>query len=115
MLEANSFIWTVTNQVCPVSADTVTVFVRDLIIPTLITPNLDGRNDFFVINGLETLGKSTLTIFNRLGGRVYEMENYSNTWNGVDDNEKDLPEDTYFYILKTEKSRTIKGYVVIRR
>ncbi len=115
LLEANSFIWTVTNQVCPVSGDTVTVFVRDLIIPTLITPNLDGRNDFFVINGLETLGKSTLTIFNRLGGRVYEKENYTNNWNGVDDNENDLPEDTYFYILKTEKSRTLKGYVVIRR
>ena len=114
-LEFNSFIWTLTNGVCPVSADTVSIYVKDLIIPTLITPNMDGKNDFFLINGLETLGISTLTIFNRWGGRVYENLNYINTWNGVDENENELPEDTYFYILKTEKSKTIKGFVVIRR
>ena len=114
-IEANSFIWTVTNGVCPVASDTVNINVRSLIIPTLITPNLDGNNDFFVIKGIESLGETSLTIFNRWGARVFENKNYDNLWNGVDDKENPLPEDTYFYILNPEKSKTLKGYVVIRR
>jgi gliding motility-associated-like protein len=114
-LGINSFIWTVSNGVCPISADTVYVTVHDLNIPTLITPNQDSKNDYFVIEGIETFGKTSLMVFNRWGGLVYQKDNYDNKWNGVDDQENDLPEDTYFYILKTEKSRIIKGYIVIRR
>ncbi|MGB8492373.1 MAG: gliding motility-associated C-terminal domain-containing protein [Bacteroidales bacterium] len=114
-LNLNRFIWTVTNQVCPVSSDTVGIFVHDLIIPTLITPNLDGINDFFVIKGMESIGKVTLTVFNRWGAMVYRNENYDNRWDGVDENNNPLQDDTYFFILEDEKIRTIKGYIVIRR
>lgn len=114
-LDTNIFVWTVTNEVCPVSSDTVEIIVWDLRIPTLITPNLDGKNDFFIINGIETLGMTTLTIFNRWGARVYEKKDYNNSWDGVDENEDPLPDDTYFFILKTEQTKTIKGYIVIRR
>jgi len=114
-IDVNSFIWSVTNGICPISSDTVNIVVHDLIIPTLITPNLDGINDFFIIHGVETFGNTSLTVFNRWGARVYENNKYDNTWNGVDDNQNPLPEDTYFFVLKPEKGRTIKGYVVIRR
>jgi gliding motility-associated-like protein len=114
-LEKNSFLWTVTNGVCPESTDTVNIKVKNLIIPTLITPNLDGNNDYFVIGGIETMGKTSLTIFNRWGAMVFEKHEYDNSWDGVDDKENPLPEDTYFYILKPEQGNTIKGYVVIRR
>jgi gliding motility-associated-like protein len=114
-IDVNSFIWTITNGICPISSDTVNILVHDLIIPTLITPNLDGKNDLFIIQGVETFGKTELTVFNRWGARVYENNNYDNSWNGVDDNENPLPEDTYFFVLKPENRKTIKGYVVIRR
>jgi len=114
-LETNSFLWTVTNGVCPASWDTVHIKVKNLIIPTLITPNLDGNNDFFVIGGIETMGKTSLTVFNRWGARVFEKREYDNSWNGVDDKENPLPEDTYFYILKPEQYKAVKGFVVIRR
>jgi gliding motility-associated-like protein len=114
-IQTNSFLWTVTNGVCPASWDTVHIRVKNLIIPTLITPNLDGNNDFFVIGGIETMGKTSLTVFNRWGARVFEKREYDNTWNGVDDRENPLPEDTYFYILKSEQYKAVKGYVVIRR
>jgi gliding motility-associated-like protein len=114
-LEKNSFLWTVTNGVCPESTDTVHIKVKNLIIPTLITPNLDGNNDYFVIGGIETIGKTSLTVFNRWGARVFEKREYDNSWDGVDDKENPLPEDTYFYILKPEKGNTFKGYVVIKR
>jgi trimeric autotransporter adhesin len=114
-LETNSFIWTVSNGVCPVSSDTVNIEVNNLIIPTLITPNLDGNNDFFVIKGIESFGKTSLTVFNRWGGRVYENKEYDNSWDGVNENGDPLPDDTYFFMLKPENSKTIKSYVVIRR
>jgi gliding motility-associated-like protein len=114
-LETNSFLWTITNGVCPASSDTVHIKVKNLLIPTLITPNQDGNNDFFVIRGIETLGKTSLIVFNRWGARVYEKREYDNSWDGVDDKENPLPDDTYFFILKPEKMDFIKGYVVIRR
>lgn len=114
-LNKNSFKWTLNNGVCPSSSDTVNIIVQDLIVPTLITPNNDGKNDYFMINGIETLGKTELVIFNRWGARVYVNDNYDNKWNGVDDNIDPLPDDTYFFVLRPEKSKPVRGYIVIRR
>jgi gliding motility-associated-like protein len=114
-IDNNSFVWRVSNGACPEATDTVNIVVHNLIIPTLITPNLDGNNDYFVIKGIETLGTTSLTIFNRWGGKVYSSDNYDNSWDGTDDNKNQLPEDTYFYILKAKNGMAFKGYVVIRR
>jgi gliding motility-associated-like protein len=111
----NVFLWTVTNGFCPTSYDTVKIIVKDLVIPTLITPNMDGRNDYFVLRGLITLGKTELIIFDRRGAQVYKNTNYDNSWNGVDYNGNPLPDDTYFFVLKTENGKSISGYIVIRR
>jgi gliding motility-associated-like protein len=111
----NKFLWAVTNGVCPESRDTAMIIVHDLIIKTLITPNMDGRNDYFVLEGLSTLGKTELIIFDRRGVQVYKNENYDNLWNGVDYKGNPLPEDTYFCIIKTVSGKKINGYIVIRR
>jgi gliding motility-associated-like protein len=89
--------------------------VNDFVIPTLITPNMDGRNDYFVLGGLSTLGRSELVIFDRRGAQVYKNSDYDNSWNGVDYNKNPLPDDTYFYVLKTANGKSISGYIVIRR
>jgi gliding motility-associated-like protein len=111
----NSFLWTVTNGVCPASADTVLILVGDMIIPTLITPNLDGRNDYFIIGESGAKGRLELIIFDRRGALVYKNLNYDNLWNGDDYNKNPLPEDTYFYVLKTANNKSNTGYIVIRR
>jgi trimeric autotransporter adhesin len=112
----NEFRWTVNNGVCPPVSDDVVIKVNDLIIPTLITPDHgDAYNEFFVIRGLQSLGRTSLTIFDRRGMRVFENLNYDNDWNGVDKNNTDLPEDTYYYLLKTQDGRSYKGFIVIRR
>ena len=77
---------------------------------------MDGKNDYFVLRGLTTtLGKTELIIFDRRGAQVYKNLNYDNSWNGVDYNKNPLPDDTYFYVLKTENGKSISGYIVIRR
>ena len=111
----NSFMWTVTNGYCQASYDTVMIMVRDMIIPTLITPNMDGRNDYFIIGGAGAKGKVELVIFDRRGAQVYKNLNYDNLWDGVDYNDNPLPEDTYFYVLKAGNSQSSTGYIVIRR
>jgi gliding motility-associated-like protein len=111
----NTILWTVTNGICQPSYDTVLIVVKDFIIPTLITPNMDGRNDYFVLRGLTTLGKTELIIFDRRGVQVYRNNDYKNLWNGVDYNNNPLPDDTYFYVIKTANGKSISGYLVIRR
>jgi gliding motility-associated-like protein len=111
----NFLLWTVKRGVCPAVFDTVNIFVHNLVIPTLITPNMDGRNDNFVIRGLATLGKTELIIFDRRGAEVYKNTNYDNSWNGVDYNKHPLPDDTYFFVLKPANGKSISGYIVIRR
>jgi gliding motility-associated-like protein len=113
-LGENKILWSVANGVCVVSSDTVIIKINDIIIPTLITPNLDGFNDYFVIGGLESFGWTRLNIFNRWGAIVFNIDNYTNDWDGKDNNGNPLPEDTYFYILKSEKIKPIKGYIVIK-
>jgi len=114
-LDENLFMWTVTNGLCPISKDTVSIIVRGLVIPTLITPNLDGKNDFFIIRGLQSLGKTEIIIFNRWGAAVYRNNDYGNDWDGTDNNGEPLSDDTYFYNLIPVKSKSIRGYLVIKR
>ncbi len=114
-LGTNVLSWAVTHGACPTVSDQVRIIVNDLLIPTLITPNGDPYNEYFVIRGIETLGKTELVIFNRRGTKVYKNKNYDNKWNGVDHNGNLLPDDTYFFALKSENGKSLSGYIIISR
>jgi gliding motility-associated-like protein len=111
----NILFWTVTKGVCPPVTDSVTITVSDIIVPTLITPNGDQMNEYFEIQGIEALGKTELIVFDRRGAMMFKDSNYDNKWNGVDYNDNLLPDDTYFYVLKSSNGLSKKGFVVIRR
>ena len=90
--------------------------------PQAFTPDGDGINDTFVIEGAETFPDNEIVIFNRWGNVVYSTRNYQNDWRGtsnsglnVDGDE--LPTGTYYYVFDTngEKNETLKGYVYIQR
>ena len=87
--------------------------IGDVIAPNVITPNGDGKNDFFVIDGLELNPVNTLSIFNRWGNEVYRSNgSYKNDWNG-----NGLNEGTYYYLLKIKakdgNERTTTGWVTL--
>jgi gliding motility-associated-like protein len=111
----NIFAWRVTNKACATTSDTVLINVSDLIIPTLITPNMDGKNDYFILKESQAPGKMELIIFDRRGVEVYKNTDYDNSWNGVDYTGKVLMDDTYFYVLRTDRGTSKSGYIVIRR
>jgi gliding motility-associated-like protein len=111
----NIILWTVTNGLCTDFKDYVSIYVNNLVIPTLITPNGDQHNEYFILNGIETLGRTELLIFDRRGTRVYKNDNYNNDWNGLDYNGNTLPDDTYFYTIRGQNGVSMSGYIVIRR
>lgn len=114
-LGENKFSWTVTNNICPESVDEVIIRVNDLLIPTVITPNGDGKNDYFLVRGIERYGESELVVLNRWGEEVYKAGPYNNNWDGVSLNGEVLPEDTYYIVLKIEEDDVRKGYLMIVR
>jgi gliding motility-associated-like protein len=82
--------------------------------PVLLTPNDDGKNDFFVIKGINASGGvNKLTILDRLGTVLYTQDGYDNTWRGIDNNGKLLPQDTYYYHYVNGQN-IIKGFFEIR-
>ncbi len=79
---------------------------RGVVIYNAISANDDGRNDYFIIDGIEECPQNTVEIYNRWGVKVFETTSYNtngNVFNGYSDgrvtvskNEK-LPVGTYFY------------------
>ena len=84
----------------------------EIFSPQGISPNGDGKNDRLVFKGLY-LRKipNHLSIYNRWGTLVYEMESYDNTFTGTS-----LPDGTYYYILDFfGKKPTISNYLSVDR
>ncbi|MES2397767.1 MAG: gliding motility-associated C-terminal domain-containing protein, partial [Bacteroidota bacterium] len=99
-------------------ADTAITVVN---IPQGFSPNGDGINDFFEIEGILNYPSNHLMIFNRWGNLVYEIIGYNNNWGGTYEgdsysNGNELPSGTYFFILKLDgESKPIKKYIYLNR
>ncbi len=86
-----------------------------------VTPNGDGSNDNFVIDGIFAYPNSVLQLFNKWGDMVYQRKGYDNSWNGADKNGNQLPAGTYYYILKlnapelSKGKDTYTGFIMVQR
>jgi gliding motility-associated-like protein len=86
-----------------------------------ISPNNDNKNEIFRINNIDLLEPDNkVTIYNRWGSKVFEVDNYNNddrVFKGLNDSGNELPSGTYFYKIvfpsTQEKERT--GYLVLKR
>jgi len=75
----------------------VTVVDEEIITPNIITPNGDGKNDYFVIKNLESSLANELVIYDRWGKKIFDKSDYKNDWNG-----EGHPDGTYYWILRTK-------------
>jgi gliding motility-associated-like protein len=110
----NTMLWTITNGACESSIDEVNIIVNESALPTGFSPNNDGFNDMLEFNGLEQMAYTKITVYDRWGNLVYEMENYDNSWDGSSSGGSLLPDDTYFYVFNKDGVE-LSSYVVIRR
>ncbi len=99
---------------CHTSVVFVEVACEKLNIVNGFSPNGDGVNDFFRIDGLQQYPDHELSIFNRWGGLVFKTKNYGSDWGGSW-GANNLPDGTYFYILNAGGGERYSGFVEIRR
>ncbi|SPE76030.1 hypothetical protein FLACOL_00008 [Flavobacterium columnare] len=119
------------NTIC----DTATVTVKvdpsnneEFVIYNHMTPNGDGDNDVFFIDGIDKFPNNSVEVYNRWGVLVYQVKSYNNNdraFRGISsgrvtiEKSEQLPEGTYYYIFKYEnKSGVTKekaGYLYINR
>jgi len=115
---ADYFVYEICSQrgECSQAYVHIHVICDELTIYSGFSPNGDGKNDFFTIEGLELYPESVLQVYNRWGARVFEAVQYGNDWQGTWHNVS-LPEGTYYYILdlNDEKGRTYSGAIFIAR
>ncbi len=112
------YIVNVENNPCPfiyeiyinvANCDSGTVLAAcEIVVFNAVSPNGDGLNEIFTIEGIECYPNNTVEIYNRWGVNVYKANGYNNgsvSFNGLSQNkltvgDDKLPGDTYFYILK---------------
>jgi gliding motility-associated-like protein len=120
----NTYKWTVTNGPCK-QEDLINFEVSSAIVPEAISPNGDGINDELVISGLDLEKQDVeLTIINGAGAQVYSTTNINNStwtnWDGRDSGGTELPEGTYFFLLKINSAKTgmvipKSGFIILKR
>jgi len=105
---------TVTDSLGCVASSSVTVKVAPpIIIPNTFTPNGDGINDLWDIQGLIAYTAADVSIFTRSGQKIYHSIGYSKPWDGMYDG-KPLPFGTYYYVIDPKFFfKTFSGYVTL--
>ncbi|MEI6275168.1 MAG: PKD-like domain-containing protein [Prolixibacteraceae bacterium] len=117
-------VWTVTDQMGLTDTCRQYVMIKEIpTIPQLISPNGDGVNDTFVIDGLDQFPGTQLSVFTRSGQLVYQNKDYNlpeNAWNGrySESNfskNKLVAPGVYYYLLKLggNSGQLMKGFVYV--
>lgn len=122
----NKFLWTITRGACKLE-DMVEILVYDLVIPEGFSPNNDpdGYNNTFMIRGLDLINQEAeLIIINSAGTEVFSTSNRNGSewreWDGKNSKGIDLPEGTYYYLLKITSKLNDQifkksGFVILKR
>ncbi|MEZ4944244.1 MAG: FG-GAP-like repeat-containing protein [Cyclobacteriaceae bacterium] len=91
-----------------------------IIVHNGMSPNGDGLNDYFDIANIALLGaENKVSIFNRWGDKVFEVNNYDNAsrrFEGKSDGGKELSSGVYFYKIEFLNGQPeLTGYLTIKR
>lgn len=84
--------------------------------PKFFTPNNDGFNDTWKIDGVSKyFSPSTITyVYDRFGKFIRKIYALDDGWDGTY-NGTPLPADDYWYVINLEDGRTVKGHFSLKR
>ncbi len=123
---SGSYWYTAEDQYGCTVQDTIEVTLvtnteSSAIVPNVFSPNGDGLNDTFMVEGL-SLVDFNMEIYDRWGLIMYETNNPGRGWNGgLDNSAEKVPDGTYYYIVKfrdrcsQEPTTTRTGHVTLLR
>jgi gliding motility-associated-like protein len=87
---------------CKDSAYRTIEVIAPIKIPEIFTPNNDGKNETYLILGLENYPDNVFEVYNRWGTLVFKEDGYRNNWDGysnIVNTANKLPAGTYYLIL----------------
>jgi gliding motility-associated-like protein len=123
--DVNEFRWTVQNVKCPATSATTRIERRDIAQYTAFSPNYDGINDVFQLDGLENADEFTMNIYTRQGVIIYRIEKKPGGelrddlwWDGRLENGDEATDGTYYYVLEVGyagQTYQYKGYIELVR
>lgn len=92
--------------------DSREVFILDY--PKFFTPNADGINDYWQLEGIETLSNWEIFIFDRYGTFLSQLTPNNLKWNGLSNN-RVLPSSDYWFIMNFEDGTSLSGHFSLKR
>jgi gliding motility-associated-like protein len=90
-------------------------------VHTGLSPNGDGKNDTWILDGIENYPDNKVTIINRNGIKIFQTSGYNNLTNGFDGHSNItgsmMQAGTYFYILEIkvhDETKKKTGYLIMK-
>ena len=124
----DSYEYTVCDDQEPSLCDSAIVYIEVVELPVEVfnafSPNGDGINDTWVIQGITRFPDNVVRVYNRWGNLIFEAAGYDNTskvWNGTTSEgvvfgNDDAPDGAYYYVIDLgDGSESLQGFVVLRR
>ena len=106
----NHTVYVKTSGDCVIGQMNFTIFN----VPNSFTPNADGINDTWKIDGIENYPNSEIKVYDRNGNMVLsKLTNGSFEWDGKY-NSRPLPTGNYWYIIKVSDGRILNGWLLIK-
>lgn len=84
----------------------------ELLVPSIFTPNGDGKNDFWEIFNVEGVKELGIRVFNRWGEVIYHSNNYLRPWNGTYRG-RPVPAGSYPYQIFSQEKLLKSGSLMI--
>jgi len=102
------------NNSCKID-ELIAITVFELVtIPTLFTPNGDGINDVWEIEGAWQYPRGTVYIYDRHGKLMSEYSASENGWDGKYNGAPARP-DTYWYVVRLSAKLEFVGHVTLKQ
>ncbi len=113
---SHSYYVTLTYGYCESARTEVKVIVDPTAngIANTFTPNGDGVNDYWQINGFDATSDGVISVLTRDGKLVYQSKGYAKPFDGTYQG-KQLPAGVYFYTVDLHNGRVVSGNVTILR
>ncbi len=97
--------------------DTLDVFITDemaIFIPTGVSPNADGVNDTWDIQGIELLNDYEIKVLNRWGHILYSSKNNFTPWDATYKGAK-VPTSDYYYVIEfLSRNKVYTGTLTVK-